>query len=493
MTFERFKTGSQLFRTAPWLTLAATYVLLATNVDFAAELSWHDSQRLAQIVFLALVSVGVFVSASARPTLEIWTLLPRWIRFAVGVALTLGLASGFLAMYPRWAWLEWSHQVLVGVLTIAVAAECRLPNAARDQSLILVFYAVALISTVKAVAVYFSMLIAGPDYGMVFTVEDLFTGFSNIRFFGHVQTMLLPFIVLPVLWWGRTPALRALLFMVPVLWWMLTIASGTRGSWVGLLIGVVAAVAFGGRTGVQWLRWQIGALIGGAVCYVVFILWVPGLFAQPTALMHRGADIISLRGRDVIWQICQELIAQYPWLGIGPMHYANRLSDLAAHPHNMVLQLMVEWGIPAALLLSIVFAFGGLAYARHIRRLTALHVPDRNSMMMVALLAAITGAAAQAMVDGNVVMPVSQILLALLCGWAMGSALSAAPAIPASVRRSGVAFKCFVLIAASGLAYGVAPELGHLAERERAHLVSHHPGPNPRLLPRFWLQGWIGE
>jgi hypothetical protein len=87
-------------------------------------------------------------------------------------------------------------------------------------------------------------------------------------------------------------------------------------------------------------------------------------------------------------------------------------------------------------------------------------------MMMVALLAAITGAAAQAMVDGNVVMPVSQILLALLCGWAMGSALSAAPAIPASVRRSGVAFKCFVLIAASGLAYGVAPELGHLAERE---------------------------
>jgi hypothetical protein len=188
MTFERFNTGSQLFRTAPWLTLAATYVLLATNVDFAAELSWHDSQRLAHIVFLALVSVGVFVSASARPTLEIWTLLPRWIRFAVGVALTLGLASGFLAMYPRWAWLEWSHLVLVGILTIAVAAECRSPNAARDQSLILVFYAVALISTVKAVTVYFSMLIAGPDYGMAFTVEDLFTGVSNIRFFGHVQT-----------------------------------------------------------------------------------------------------------------------------------------------------------------------------------------------------------------------------------------------------------------------------------------------------------------
>ena len=493
MMVGRINIFCALLRSAPWLTLALAYVLLAPNFDFARELSWHDSQRIAQIGLLAAVSVGVLVPTCGRRTLEIWSQLPRWIRFALGAALMLGLISASLAMFPRWALLEWSHLVLIGVLTIAVAAECRQPNAVRDQFLILAFYAVALLSTVKATAVYFSMLIAGPDYGMAFTVEDLFTGFSNIRFPGHLQTMLLPFVVLPVLWWGRTPARRFLMFVVPALWWTLTIASGTRGSWVALLIGAVTAFVFGGTTGRQWLRWQIGGLICGAVCYVVFILWVPGLISQPTALMHRGADIISLRGRDVIWQICQALIAQDPWLGIGPMHYANGLSDLAAHPHNIVLQFMVEWGIPAAFALSLVFAAGGLAWARYVGRLTAACQPDRNSITMVALLAAITGAAAQAMVDGNFVMPVSQILLALLCGWALGCGLSVAPVISRAGQSRGVMFRCAVVLAAAGLSYGIGPDVGQLAERERAHLITHHAGPNPRLLPRFWLQGWIGE
>jgi putative inorganic carbon (HCO3(-)) transporter len=186
-----------------------------------------------------------------------------------------------------------------------------------------------------------------------------------------------------------------------------------------------------------------------------------------------------------------DLIAQHPWLGIGPMHFAKHLSVLAAHPHNAILQFMAEWGVPAALGITVVWTAGGLAFGLHVRRMASVVEPDRHSMVLVALLAAITGASAQAMVDGILVMPVSQILLALLSGWALGTYFSARAATPASGHRSGLAFRGTVLVAAVILTWSVLPELGRLEERMQAHLRLQPEGPNPKLLPRFWIQGWI--
>jgi len=41
--------------------------------------------------------------------------------------------------------------------------------------------------------VYVVMLLVGPVYGQIFDVRELYVSFSNVRFFGHIQTMLLPF------------------------------------------------------------------------------------------------------------------------------------------------------------------------------------------------------------------------------------------------------------------------------------------------------------
>jgi hypothetical protein len=42
-----------------------------------------------------------------------------------------------------------------------------------------------------------------------------------------------------------------------------------------------------------------------------------------------------------------------------------------------------------------------------------------------------------------------------------------------------------------GLLAAVAPEVGRLQQRELEHLQSLQPGNGPRLLPRYWTQGWI--
>ncbi|MBX9903928.1 MAG: O-antigen ligase family protein [Burkholderiales bacterium] len=476
-------------RTLPWVLLAvAAFVFLAPNIDFAADLRWHDSQRFAQLALLAVVVFSLAWPGAARSLADTWALLPCWGRIALQGAFVLGFASGLLAPLPRWALLEWGQLWLLLIVVLGIAAQYRHFGRRLDQPLVLLFFATATAYAISAGSVYVVMLLVGPVYGQIFDVRELYVSFSNVRFFGHIQTMLLPFLLVPAMWWGRTRWQRIFLWSVPAIWWMLAVGSGTRGTWCALLVGVIAAWVYGGQVGRRWIKWQLGGLLSGVLCYAVFIWAVPQLLEQPVGFLHRTGDILSLSLREVLWITALDFAVQHPWLGIGPMHYAYFATRVAAHPHNAVLQWLAEWGIPAALLLTAVCAVAGLAFAGHVRR-TVAEVGDRQALVLVALLAALAGAAAQAMVDGVLVMPVSQTLLVLLCGWAIGIYFAARTVRSSNMQH--VILTAVTVIAAAAVAYGVAPEIGRIAEREKSYLAAHPP--DTPLFPRFWTQGWISE
>lgn len=477
-------------RKMPWILLAiAAFVFLAPNVDFAPNLQWHDGQRLAQLALLAVVLPIFAVPDVARSLTFTWLLLLPRVRAALSVAFTLGLVSALLAPLPRWALLEWGLLWLLLVLVLCAAAERRRLGEHLDRPLVLLLFATAAAYATSVCAVYAGMLLTGPAYGQIFDIRELYVSFSNVRFFGHIQTMLLPFLLLPAMWWGNTRTRRILLWSVPVVWWMLAVGSGSRGTWVALLVGIVAVRMFGGGMGRQWIKWQFGGLLCGLLCYALFILLVPYLLEQPAAFLHRAEDIVSLSRREVLWATVAGYAAQHPLLGVGPMHYAYFSTEVAAHPHNAVLQWLAEWGVPAALLFTGVCAVAGLTFAGHVRR-TVDTAGNRQGLIGVALLAALAGAAAQAMVDGVLVMPVSQILLALLCGWAVGICFSGRRAARCGVVENFTVLAVTVL-AAAAVAYGAAPEIGRIAEREKAYLEARPP--DTVLLPRFWTQGWIRD
>jgi O-antigen ligase len=478
----------------PWaVLLVAAYVFLATNVDLAPDLQWHDGQRLGQLVLMGLFAFAAF-ACLGQSICGTWLSLPGWVRYALVLVLFLGALSSILASFPRWAFLEWGMMVMLVIMALGVAGVCRASERLRAEGLVLFCFATALAYCVKSGTVYFSMLLIGPSYEMSFAVEDLFPGFSNVRFFGHLQTMLLPFLVLPALWWGKSPARLMLLMVVPALWWSLAIASGTRGSWVALLIGMLAVVAMHGAGAGRWLRLQLLGFTGGAVVYGLFVVLLPTWFFPTASFMFRGSDLFSLSGRETLWRLSVDIVSEQPWLGIGPMHFANQLSRVAAHPHNAVLQLMVEWGVPAAMLLTAVWATAGLSWAMRVRRMgsspTAAH--DQQPLTAAALLAALTGAAAQAMVDGIIVMPVSQVCLVLMTGWALGWSNSGHD-VPIVAKGSILVFRGLTFLAVLVLLFGIWPELGHIEERRQANLHTVEPGPMPRLLPRFWIHGWIND
>lgn len=487
LIFEFSGNRRDLLRRLPWAAcVVAVFVFLMPNLDFAYTLPWHDGQRLAQLGLLVLVLLTLAVPGTATSVAAVWANLPRAIRCALLVAFALGVISGFVAALPRWALLESGLQLLLIVLGLSIAANRRALGDGADPLLVLLFFATAAAYAFTTCGVYAAMLLVGPAYGQGFDVRELYTSFSNVRFFGHVQTMLLPFLLLPAMWWGTTQARRMLLWSVPAIWWMLAVGSGTRGTWAALLVGVIAVLLFGGNAGRRWAKWQGTGLLCGLLCYGVFVLGIPQLLDLPASFLHRTDDIVSLSLREVLWTTALDYIAQNPWLGVGPMHYAYWATEVAAHPHNAVLQWLAEWGAPAGLLLTGVWAAGGISLAAHVR-CVAGQGSDQSRLFRVALLAALTGASAQAMVDGVLVMPVSQTLLALLAGWAMGMMPASGGRVAGGGER--LILMPVVLIAAAAVAYGVTPEINHLAERQQTYLTAR--GPNTVLLPRFWTLGWI--
>lgn len=478
-------------RTLPWVLLAvAAYIFLASNVDFAANLQWHDGQRLGQLVLLAVLALGLLWPGAVLRLVDTWMLLSNWIRAALLAAFMLGFVSSLMAPLPRWALLEWGMLWLLLIMAMSVAAQRYRAGDRFDEGLVLLFYATALAYAVNSGMVYLAMLQVGP----FFNVRELYVSFSNVRFFGHIQTMLLPFLPLPAIWWGTTRVRLVLLSIVPVLWWMLAVASGTRGTWIALLIGIGVAAVFCGVVSRRWIKWQLGGFLGGVFCYGIFIWAVPQFLEQPTWFIHRSEDIVSLSSRELLWTGAMTFTAQHPLFGIGPMHFAYFSSVVGAHPHSVLLQWLAEWGIPAALLMTGVFAHAGLVFAGHVRQIPKSAENDRE-WTKIALLAALAGGAAQAMVDGVLIMPISQTLLALMCGWAIGMYFEKHRL---AGRRHVLHYSCIVvitIIAAGVVVCGVMPEIGRLAEREQAYLAAHPPvDPSlPRLFPRFWTQGWINE
>ena len=472
-----------------WPLLAvAVFVFAAPNIDFFPSLQWHDGQRLAQLLLLAVVLATFLIPGIWRDVAGTWVLLPPSVRGALALVFILGIVSTIQAPLPRWALLEWSLFWLLIVLVLFIAGQFRQHGQKAEVAMVVLIFATAMAYSTSASVVYVSMLLFAADYGQIFDIRELYVSFSNMRFFGHIQTMLLPFLLLPAMWWGNTSMRRVALWIVPGIWWTLVVASGTRGTWVALFLGLVAVALYSVSVGRRWMKWQFAGLVCGLACYGLFILMIPKWLNQPAWLLQRAGEIMTLSLRDVLWRNALTFTADHPFFGVGPMHYAYSATVVGAHPHNALLQWSAEWGLPSAVLFFGICAFAGLAYARYVRYQSGL-AAERPAMFRTAMLAALTGAAAQAMVDGVLVMPVSQTILAGLCGCAIAMTY-ADEAVPGKEKRPAW-LAVVTVFAAAGLVYGVMPEITRIEERERAYLAASPP--DTQLLPRFWTHGLIGR
>jgi putative inorganic carbon (hco3(-)) transporter len=432
----------------------------------------HDQQRLLQIGCLLIGSAWVL--ASGRFTTLAASLAPA-ARWCLALFFMLGAASALLAYSVMHAWLDIAHLMLMLVVAFALAQDMR-RDFSRALSILL-----ALIGA--ACALYFLRILVFCFAALTTHIPpDLFVfapSFSNFRFLNHVQTVLLPLLILGACLPG---ARRRAFFLVAACWWSLVYLLEARGTSIALAGGVVLSLALARRKAWPFVRSFLAtAALGGLVYGVLFVL-LPTLagmepFSRGLHVLQRSMENPA-SNRGVLWQQALDMMAAHPWLGSGPMHFSHEVPSHIqfASPHSWVMQIGAEWGLPALLMLVIVIAFAWRGLLRKGMRLPA----DDGAGQLLFSAWVVTGCAVlvDGLVSGNMVLPVSQLAIVLFLGMAMGWSGGHEAGQSASPGRAGRAVVCAVIGAAMvqlvAGAYHAAQPSG-----ERADLYR----------PRYWLRG----
>ncbi len=445
-------------------------------IGVCAPFSGHDVQRTLQI---AIAVCAVLYALSVCP---VERLVDRPTALGLALVIGLGLVSSALAHQPLWALGEVALFVGCAAIAVAFAVLRRHGGEPLDRVLIVV---VLLVCLVKSLQYLYAGALAFTSAERVLDPEVLLSGFSNKRFYGQFQTFTLPLLALPLLLPTLSRPVRGAVFALLCVWWLIAISGGTRGTWLGMgAAGVVLAVL--GPWGRRWLGWQLAATLVGLLLYWLVFTVLAGYLGVEVSDDAADRLTTSLSGRGLIWGQAWHMLLERPWLGFGPMHFADIANRIAAHPHQAILQWASEWGVPSAVCVAALAWRGGWATFGILRE-RALSV-QRVDLLRLCLFAALVGALVQSMVDGVMVIPNSQVWLALVVGWLLALHLWQSP-IAASLPLAWAAWKSLSVLAVGLLVFIAVRDVPHITQAQQQYLNAH----DNLLQPRFWAQGVIAR
>jgi O-antigen ligase len=458
---------------------------LAAGFLWAAD---HDDQRCAELALLVLL-VPIMLARRHLADQLAWT--NAGVRRCLSAFLVLGAVSALGAFSLRHAVYEWSMLLLLTLTAALLAAEISCKGTDGMRTALRCVVAVGILYALRILLLYAAAL----DSRVLPDVYLLAAGFSNARFFNHAQTALLPLVVLLYLQAPKGSAWRRASFALAAFWWAFLFLTEARASILALGAGCVFAFAMRRATARSFLKAMLFTALAGVLVYVLVFMLLPMLFgmdpsnAAMNVVRRTAADPTSRR--NLLWQLAFQLISAHPWLGVGPHHFAHEGAALSwgAHPHNFVLQIGAEWGLPALLCLLGAIGIGIRGLVRSGKRIAPDDLSSQQTLAV--MLAAGVAILVDGLFSGVIVMPQSQmaIVLYLGCaaGWVRSLDTAAAPRAGAPLRGllAGLA-----VAALCGLAFGVAPSVERHARHEA--LTPAELAPNPNLLwPRMWEAGYF--
>jgi O-antigen ligase len=462
--------------------------------------SGHDLARIAQWLLASLCAAAVLVQLKVRDTSQHEP--ADWhSRVLLLLMVGLGTISIAGAPAPQWAMREasvWLGMFAVGIV-VARATAARQRDLAWAMTGAMALYGVGMLCFVLV-----GMLVTGK------AAEPRWVSlhYGNYRLFNHVQTVALPLLAGIVASSGEARLLRVarVALVVNVALLLFLAGRGTMLAVTGASLFVTLAFRQSALTFVRSLVvGAAGGLLLWAACFVA-LPWMLSISLDLTTSL-RVNNLAGDSARFFLWSTALKDVQQAPWFGTGPMHYAHyatHANEKAAHPHNFYLQVAAEWGVP---FLLAGLALAALAYRKLLKRIRqtidwmgSRGQPEAHVSIGVALAATLLGCALDALVSGNLVMPVSQVWFAVAVGWAyawVSGGDSNRPCGAQPHRRGGAPRSRLTAWPYLGAALLASQAwLGLVAGAEALSLTRHLDSvrqtmPSIKAPPRFWSRGWF--
>jgi O-antigen ligase len=470
-------------RILPAAYLVALIVVLGIN--FLSR-NGHDEQRIHEIALLLATGL-VLVLARSAALMEFFS--ASWGGRALALFFACGFVSTTMAYAPGYARVEVALFLLLLATALAIADQIQRGGIPLMRTALQVLGCVAVLHAVRIVVNYCASFVLGTQLEPM----DFAPGFSNHRFFNHVQTALLPLLVLLYCLTPSASRLRYLWLALVSLWWLSIFATTGRGSVVGLVAGAIFAMVVLRRSAAAFLKTFASTIAGGIVMYVVFLVIVPVLAGKGSfgafdyALERSRSGPLSMR--SFVWENALGLVRQHPWFGVGPMHFAHDAARFrwAAHPHDWALQIAAEWGLPALLLLGFALFRGMRAL---VRSRSATASIESGNVVLSALLVSGAAVLVDGLVSGLIVMPQSQLAIALYLGFAIAWVRMSRPAEQPPRAAGGAMRLANAVVLSVALASLVAGTYVDIVD------VMHDGTPNAAAnrglrWPRLWELGFF--
>jgi O-antigen ligase len=285
---------------------------------------------------------------------------------------------------------------------------------------------------------------------------------------------------------------HALIWLLVSYLWAGILLSGGRGIVLSLLISTLLTAWWLRAFRYEWLRRSLIGFLGGLAFYGLInlsLFLISGSFLTDNNGISRLIENTGSSGRIDIWLSALQQAISHPFFGLGGMHFSwfSETGFAVAHPHNIVLQLLVEWGIPFTLILVTV---AGLALLKWMKRLKQQQCDTPNQWFYFAISNAFITGNLHSLVSGTWVMPISQLSLTVVTAFMLAH-YQTEKTINSKIKTSSqYLLTTFSIIILALLIYGITPEL---KDFNNWLLSSLEEVGSTRFAPRFWVQGLIPQ
>ncbi|WP_175545566.1 O-antigen ligase family protein [Chitinimonas taiwanensis] len=446
------------------------------------DIASYDLHRSFQLIALCFVCL---IPLSFRSATRVPDALKNRALLLFGIFL-LGAISALSSLRPFIAILEVSVWLTLCLLAVGIA-RWRSGQPDVDRWLILFFLAAVVGNTLTFFDEYLSALI----FNSFVSDAKMFPGYGNIRVFNHIQTLLIPACLFADRCMPRGRYYYVLFIVISALWMSLAIITGARATLLAVVVSaLICGVAFGVQ-GRAYLSRLTVFLVAGFLMWLVLYGLLPwalhGEMAFSYPMLRSG-----LSTRDVLWNKAFDLAMAHPWIGVGPMHFASYPNPVASGPHNFLLQLLSEWGVPATLLFFSFIVL--LIFKQYVCTRNAVRQERKDAWLDIVIFATILAWLVDSLFSDSMTMPGPQLWLAVLLGWSWGrnyDLLDSTTGVSlGGVLRWTLITGCAAVAALFISLVSVLPQnLSSIYKSQRIYLQDI---PKYRHFSyRFWRQGWI--